>query len=60
VGKSSLINMLTNRKSLALVSKEPGETLAFVAGTTVQVSRQQLTALSLSGCHLLLQARHVV
>lgn len=26
VGKSSLINMLTNRKSLAMVSKSPGET----------------------------------
>jgi len=26
VGKSSLINMLTNRKSLAMVSKEPGKT----------------------------------
>jgi ATPase subunit of ABC transporter with duplicated ATPase domains len=25
VGKSSLINMLTNRKSLAMVSKQPGE-----------------------------------
>jgi ribosome biogenesis GTPase A len=27
VGKSSLINMLTNRKSLAMVSKQPGEQL---------------------------------
>lgn len=28
VGKSSLINMLTNRKGLAMVSKKPGKTMA--------------------------------
>jgi GTP-binding protein len=39
VGKSSLINMLTNRKNLAMVSKEPGKQAAFTAATA---HRQQL------------------
>jgi GTP-binding protein len=49
VGKSSLINMLTNRKSLALVSKEPGEALAaFHWRSAVAQQLRQLTDMS---CH---------
>jgi hypothetical protein len=44
VGKSSLINMLTNRKSLAMVSKEPGKHGTLFVSSQVSVCNQQGTS----------------
>jgi hypothetical protein len=49
VGKSSLINMLTNRKSLAMVSKQPG--VRYVCVCVWRAGWAGAAAASQGGCH---------